>query len=195
MNRAEGAVKPFLSKMIQGESLNISAEQLNALAMWCAHKFIVMEHAAVGTSLTPRVDRIALRERGTIPEYFRIYIGNHSSKYKFGAVRHSHTMALSVDGPSPSLDGTARNIQTISVLMGRLFIHLNAARVDGFEIESALHITRVWDECRIWPRPNSSLTWPHRPLLDDNGLSMVGNALDIIMSSGKVKWTETPPGG
>ena len=96
------------------------------------------------------------------------------------------------------MDGTAKNIQTISLLMGRLFIHLNAARIDGFEIESTYFIPRVWAECRIWPRANSSLTWPHRPLLDDAGLSMVGNALDTIISEhkavGKMVWLDSPLG-
>lgn len=199
MNRAEGAVKPFLRIMIAGEPISIDSEQMGALARWCAHKFIVMEHAAAETSVTPRCDRVALRDRGVIPPYFRIYVGNHASKHRFGSTRHSHSMARSLaNGPVPPLDGTTRNIQTITILMGRLFIHLNAARVDGFEIESTNFISRVWDECRIWPSPNSSLVWPHRPLLDDAGLSMVSNTLETIFSvgkaTGKITWLDSLPG-
>ena len=176
MNRAEGAVKPFLGKMIKGDPVTLNAEQIAALARWCAQKFVVMEHAAHETTLIPRSDRVALKEHGVIPPYFRIYVANHVSSSKSGSVRHSHTLALSDEGPTPPLDATERNIQTISLLMGRLFIHLNAARVDGFDIESRYFVTKVWDECRIWPDPNCSLSWPSRPLLDNSGLSMVSTA-------------------
>lgn len=152
-----------------------------------------MEHAALGTSVTPRSDRVALRENGTIPNYFRIYVGNHASASRSGSTRHSHTMARSPDGPSPSLDGTERNIQTITILMGRLFIHLNAARVDGFEIEDAYFISRVWAECRIWPNASSSLIWPHRPLVGNDGLSMIANTLQKVFSSEKVRWLDDLP--
>jgi hypothetical protein len=184
--------------MIKGEPITLTPQQVDGLAKWCAHKFIVMEHAQLGTSLTPRKDRVALREHNIIPDYFRIYVGNHASKHRSGSVRHSHTMAFSAEGPSPPLDGTARNIQTISLLMGRLFIHLNAARIDRFEIESTYFITRVWNECRIWPDANCSLVRPHRPLLDDAGLSMVGNTLDSIVrghkAAGKMLWLDDLPG-
>lgn len=197
MNRREGEVRPFLEPMIKGEPITLTPLQVETLAKWCAHKFIVMEHAAHDTSLTPWEDRVALREHGTIPDYFRIYIGNHASKHRAISVRHSHTLALSLAGPSPPLDGTSRNIQTITILMGRLFIHLNAARVDGFEIESRYLIPRVWNECRIWPNPNAASTWPHRPLLDDSGLSMVANTLDTLTEShkaaGKAFWIEGFP--
>lgn len=83
--------------------------------------------------------------------------------------------------------------------MGRLFIHLNAARVDGFEIERTYVISRVWNECRLWPTPNTALTWPHRPLLDNSGLFMVGNTLGTILeghkASGKLIWLDDAPGG
>ena len=193
MNRREGEVRPFLEPMIKGEPITLNPQNLESLAKWCAHKFIVMEHAALGTSVTPRKDRIALREHGTIPHYFRIYVGNHASKSWSGSTRHSHTMSRSTEGPSPPLDGTERNIQTISILMGRLFLHLNAARVDGFEIEGVYFISRVWAECRIWPNASSSLVWPHRPLVGNDGLSMIANTLQTIFSDEKIRWVDDLP--
>jgi hypothetical protein len=85
-----------------------------------------------------------------------------------------------------------RNIQTISLVMGRLFIHLNAARVDGFDIESVYIVTRVWDECRIWPDPNSSLIWPHRPALDNAGLFTMSDGIEQIQKSKKTTWIKWP---
>ena len=163
INRRESEVRPFLERMIKGEPVTLTPQDVETLAKRCAQKFIVMEHAALGTAVTPKKDNVAFRELGKIPDYFRIYVGNHTSKSWSGSTRHSHTMARSSVGSSPPLDGNARNIQTISLLMGRLFIHLNAARIDDFEIEGVYFISRVWAECRIWPNSNSSLTWPHRP--------------------------------
>lgn len=192
MSIKEGEVKPFLELMVAGTPVTITSAQVELLAKWCALKFIVMEHSSVGTSLTPLSDRIAFKENGDIPPYFRIYVGNHLSKARSAAARHSHTLSLSPNGPVPPLDGTNRNIQTISIILGRIFIHINAARIDGFSIEDNYFVTRIWDECRIWPDPNCALSWPHRPAPDNEGLFAISNALQAISSSPNVKWSEGP---
>jgi hypothetical protein len=188
MNDREQKVRPFLEPMLKGEATTITPEQMTEFARWCAQKFMIMEHAARGTALTPRADREALRTGGKIPPYFRIYVGNHVSKSRSASMRHSHTLAVSADGPVPPLDGMDRNIQTISLVVGKLFIHLNAARIDDFDFEGTYFVSRVWDECRIWPEPNSSHSWPHRPLLDNAGLSIMAAGIEQIRKSEKVKW-------
>jgi len=188
MNDREQEVRPFLEPMLKGEAITITSEQTAELARWCAQKFIVMEHASRGTALTPRADREALRIGAQIPPYFRIYMGNHVSKSRSASMRHSHTLALTSEGPVPPLNGMDRNIQTISLVIGKIFVHLNAARVDGFDLESTYFVSRVWDECRIWPDPNSSCSWPHRPLLDNAGLSIMSAGLEQIIQSAKVTW-------
>ena len=189
MNVREQAVRPFLETMIKGDPTIITDEQMLTLALWCAQKFIVMEHAELNTAVTPRADRLMLRD-GTIPPYFRIYVGNHLSKSRSASIRHSHTLARSRDGPTPPLDGTYRNIETITVIMGRLFLHLNAARVDNFEIETSYKVSRVWAENRIWPDPNSAPNWPRRPVLSDTGLRVIAGALEAIQGCPKVKWID-----
>ncbi len=188
MNDREQGVRPFLEPMLKGDPITTTPEQMARLAQWCAQKFIVMEHASRGTSLTPRPDREALRIAGQIPPYFRIYMGNHLSKSRSASRRDSLTLSLSAAGPVPPLNGMYRNIQTISLIIGKLFIHLNAARVDGFDFESTYFVSRVWDECRIWPDPNSSHSWPHRPLLDNSGLSTMSSGIELISKDKKTKW-------
>lgn len=158
MNRIEGKVKPFLTYMITGDPITINSEQMLFLSRWCALKFIVLEHSKVGESVTPRSDRIAFRENGTIPPYFHIYAGNHTSQTRSGAVRHAGTFSLTDERPPASLDGSGPNTQTISIILGRLFLHLNATRVGGFKIEDDTNIIPIWDRCRIWPDANASLT-------------------------------------
>lgn len=186
MSQLESQVRPFLESMIVGKVTIISPEQQLSLARWCAQKFIVMEHASNNAALTPKFDRIALKNQSKIPQYFRIYAGNHISKCKSATIRHSHTLSLSLDDPMPSLDGMDRNIQTISIIMGRLFFHLNAARINNFSIEENFVIPRIWNECRIWPNPNSKIIWPHRPFLDESGLSLMGDSLNEFIKSSKV---------
>ncbi len=188
MGRQEQRARPFLESMLKGEPVVTSSDQIAELALWCAQKFIVIEHASRGTALTPRSDREALRTDRKIPPYFRIYAGNHTSESRSGLIRHSHTLSLSPAGPKPPLDGMDRNIQTISLIVGKLFIHLNAARIDGFNFEETYFVSRVWDECRIWPDPNSSHRWPHRPSLDDAGLSTMSAGIDQITRSEKARW-------
>ena len=188
MNDREMQVRPFLEPMLKGEDVTIAPDQMTQLAQWCAHKFLVMEHAAQGTALTPKADRIALKERGEIPSYFRIYAGNHISKSRSASIRRSHVFALTAQQPLPPLGEMDRNVQTISLVIGKLFIHLNAARIDGFELEEAYFVSRVWDECRIWPDANSLLTWPHRPLLDDAGLQTMSMGIDQIQRSKRATW-------
>ena len=192
MNRREGQVRPFLESMIKGSQVTLSAADLEALAQWCAQKFIVMEHSTLGTSLTPKADRVALRDSGTIPPYFRIYVGNHVSRSRSAGRRHSHTVARSTVGPIPPLDGTDRNIQTISLIVWRLFLHLNAARSSEIQIEDSVIIPAVWSRCRIWPNPNVGLSWPRRPLLDNQGLGLLSHVLDDIIETNITRWIPFP---
>ena len=188
MNRIEGGVRPFLDEMILGNPITLNQNQITVLAKWCAMKFIVMEHAQRDTAVTPDQDRRALKENGMIPAFFRIYVGNHASEARSGLLRSSHCIATTAEGPNPPLIGTTKNIETTTMLVGRIFIHLNAARLENFEIEHAFSVSRVWDECRIWPTPPIARKWPHRPLLSDDGLFTIAGALDAIRSSPKTTW-------
>jgi hypothetical protein len=76
--------------------------------------------------------------------------------------------------------------------MGRLFLHLNAARSSEIQIEESIYITRVWDECRIWPNPNAALAWPHRPLLSNEGLADLSHVLDDIVDANASRWIVFP---
>jgi hypothetical protein len=195
MNRIEGSVRPFLDQMVLGEPVVLNAAQIEALVRWCALKLITMEHAGTDVAVTPKSDRIAFKDAGVIPPYFNIYVGNHASANRSGLRRSSRCMALSPEGPKPPLNGTTKNIQTTTIILGRIFVHLNAARVDGFKIEDAYFVSRVWDECRIWPNSPKARRWPHRPLLDDDGLSMIARSLDTIFSRDNTTWLDDLPGG
>lgn len=197
MNQLEDAARPLLTTIILGTPASLDAVEMAVVARWIALKCIVAEHAVPNYELTPRVDRVALREHGTIPEYFRIYLINHTVKRGAGYFRHS--LGLSLTGPptDPPAWGTPKNIQTISFFLGRIFIHLNASRIDDYSIESRYILPQIWDACRIWPLQHSGLTWPRRPLLDANGIAVVASALARIIDASDITWLDPirPPRG
>jgi hypothetical protein len=196
MNRAEHAARPFLRPLIKGTPVELNATEMTAVARWIALKCIVAEHAD-GRELTPKVDRFALRERGTIPEYFRIYLINHNLAKGTGYMRHSLGISLSGPPTDPPAWGTPKNIQTISFFLGRIFVHLNAARIDDYSIESRYLLPEIWGQCRIWPFQHLRLRWPRRPLLDAAGIATVSSALQRIVEASEIIWHDPirPPRG
>jgi hypothetical protein len=197
MNRREAEARPFLTSLITGTAIALNAVEMAVVARWIAIKCVAAEHSVLDYHLTPRADREALRQHGTIPPYFRIYLVNHNLKNGIGYMRHS--LGLSLTGPpsDPPEWGTPKNIQTISFFLGRIMVHLNAARIPNYSIESRYDIPGVWDECRIWPFQSLRRTWPRRPLLDDNGTVVVASALQKILESSEITWLSPvrPPRG
>ena len=166
MNQLEKKARPFLTALIKGSIVTLNAGEMTVVARWIALKCIIAEHSVPNYELTPRADRVALRE-GIIPPYFRVYLINHKEPHGIGYFRHS--LGLSLDGPPsiPPARGMPKNIQTVSFFLGRIFVHLNAARIDNYSIESRYLLTQIWDECRIWPFQRLPLTWPRRPMIDE----------------------------
>jgi hypothetical protein len=103
-------------------------------------------------------------------------------------LRRSNCIALSSEGPSPPLADTPNNIQTISFLLGGILIHLNAARIDDFVLENRVFIPQVWNVCRIWPFQHFEVVWPHRPLLDGDGIETVADCLGTYMRASEIVW-------
>jgi hypothetical protein len=197
MNRIEREARPFLTQLINGAQISLNAVEMAVVARWIAVKCIVAEHATPNYELTPRADRVVLREHGVLPEYFRVYLINHKVAHGIGYVRHS--LGLSLDGPpsDPPAWGTPKNVQTISFFLGRILVHLNAARIDNYSIESRYLLPQIWNECRIWPFQRPRMTWPRRPLLDDNGVTVVASALAEIIAAADITWLDPthPPRG
>lgn len=193
MNRVEKDARQFLTPLVQGIPVSLNVVEMTVVARWIALKCIVAEHAVPNYELTPRADRVALRELGTIPEYFRIYLIDHTVKHGIGYFRHS--LGLSLTGPpsEPPAWGTPKNIQTISFFLGRILIHLNAAGIDNYSIESRYLLPQIWNECRIWPFQHFQLTWPRRPLVDDDGVIVVASALAEIMDASNIIWLDPTP--
>lgn len=191
MSKLEGQVRPLLTPIITGSPVALDFEQMAVIAQWIALKCIVSEHSSPNVSVTPRHERVEFRNHGTIPDYFRIYVANHNMKGAAGYMRHSFCMSREGPAPDPPLMGSPNNVQTITFVLGRVFVHLNAARVNGYTIESRHIIQPFHGQCRIWPFQHYEMVWPRRPLIDQSGMSLVANTLDTIKDAANITWTDS----
>ena len=65
--------------LLKGEETKLQEEDQQLLSRWIAMKVITGEHAEKGMHVTPKEDRLLLKEKGEIPEYFAIYISTHAT--------------------------------------------------------------------------------------------------------------------
>jgi hypothetical protein len=193
MSGLETAVRPLLTPIIQGELLTLDAKDLEIIARWATLKAIVIEHGTSRTEVTPQEDRTAFKNDGTIPAYFRIYLLSHDCPSRIGYVRTSYAVALTADGPIPPLEGRQKNTQQISVILGNAMLLINAARVDGFQIEDRLFMPDVVSR-RIWPPNVTPLTWPSPPILTSDQMRALAYSMERVSEQPQVKWGgDLPP--
>lgn len=185
MSQLEESVRPFLTPIITGAPIVLDFEQTALIARWVALKCIVAEHSQ-GEWMTPREDREAFREGGRIPRYFNIYMANHNMQNAAGYVRHTNCIAVNSPEPNPPLNGAAANIQTISFVLGRVFVHLNAARIHDFSLESRVIIPAFYANCRLWPLTHHEMVWPRRPLFSRESMAYVAATLTTYVGASTV---------
>jgi hypothetical protein len=187
MSGIEDAAKPLLTPLIKGDAVTLDAAQLEIVAKWATLKVIVCEHDNRGTEVTPQADRTAFMADGVIPGYFNIYLLSHNCASRVGYVRTSQTVSMTNGDPVPPLEGRTKNTQQISVILGSVMLHINAARVDGFMIENNLNMPAVVGR-RIWPPNVTPLTWPGDPVLTCDQMRDLAYAMDKIMALPRANW-------
>lgn len=129
-----------------------------------------------------------------MPSYFNIFISGHSIDHNSAWVRHSWTMAFSPSDPTPSMDGRQRNSQSISFVIGPIFIYVLNVRLVGFVPDKYFKFGEIKN---IWPSKMNFLRWPQKPLtkLETDVLAYMSHEL---IDSDSVKHTPcgrivTPP--
>lgn len=187
MSRIEEAIIPTLTSIIQGKRVTLDAAELKSLSHWATLKSIVLEHGNGSKDhVTPLKDRMAFAFEGTIPSYFSIYFLSHASASEIGYVRTSHAISLTSGPPTPPLEDRVKNVQQISVMLGRAMLHVNAAYVDGFRIEDRLDMPKVIER-RIWPPNQIPLSWPAEPFLTTNQMRDLAYAMERVTALPQVK--------
>lgn len=163
MSQIESETKPIFLKMLHGQKCKLSKDELHLLCFWVVLKVVVAEFAEKNESLnvTPYRERRSMMKEKKIPPYFNIFLGLHSTGHVSAWLRHSWTMAFSPKGPTPALENRQRNAQSISFMIGPVFIYVLHVRLLGFLPEAHFKFGKMR---KIWPSKMSFIRWPQKPL-------------------------------
>ena len=192
MSELEEGARPLITKMIQGHRFVMDQKEQTVLAKWCALKLIVSEHGPECRPTTPFEDRNRLMERGEIPDYFRIYIGAQRTKAGTGYLRRTAIGSRPYQGV-PELGDTAANIQQTTFLLGKSFVHLNAVRVEGAEIEQQFFRRKIHKFGRLWPMETDRKKWPDKAIVNQSELSSLANSWVEVRNRPNVVWAGDLP--
>ncbi|QIQ87360.1 hypothetical protein [Erythrobacter sp.] len=190
MNRLERDVRPILTPLVKGDTTQLNASQIAALTKWLTLKVLVLEHANPDASLTPESDRSAFFQQREIPEYFRFYCAHNIGREQMFLMRHSHTIALSRDGPDPPLNGASRNVQVVTFVAGKAVFQVVSSRLNAFSLEDRAMVTGFHDRCCIWPDPPGTFHFPNRPRLNDQSIHFISNFLERFISASRTYWVD-----
>jgi hypothetical protein len=184
MSDLENKTKPIILGLLSRSCTKLDNDAAAHVALWVAVKSIVSEHMNKSTALTTVRDRELLYKDREIPNYFRIFIGYHSSSTHAALQRHSTTVSRTFAGPSPSLGpGINRNIQTTTFLVGSLCIYVPAARVNDFDISI---LDPPHNMAMLWPRPSTEIDLSAFPTLDLLNITRVSKTLDRLIANPRV---------
>lgn len=187
MSALEEKVKPTIVSLLAGSSFKLDREQISSLAFWATVKAIVGEHAEDKMTLTPSNERYQIYKSQSIPDYFRVYIGLHSSETKSAYSRHSAIVSLAKDGINPPdlpMD-VCRNIQTVTFLVGSLVLHVVAVRVVGFRIDEVLDPKFL---TKLWPTEAEEVDLGESEIVDDSRLRFIAGQLGALIRSPRVRY-------
>ena len=191
MNRLEAKARPHLTRMIQGKRFMLTPDEQSSVAKWAVMKAMTAEVGIAMDPMTHPDDRSAMRDRQDIPWYYRVYAGSHSLGQKLGYLRKCSVFGNPLTGPIPVLDGMRRNVQQATILLGHAFIHINAARLEGFYIEDLVEIPLVHKHMRLWPLTGDRRKWPGKAVLNASQVRDLANSWEIAVQ--KAGWAGNVP--
>jgi hypothetical protein len=177
MSQLEENVKPILVKMFKKDRFVIANSEQTILSKWIAVKVIVGEFADSEIYVTPKADRLKLKESSVIPNYFAIYIGAHNSQSDSAWLRTSNTLAVSPKGPNPPMGDLNRNTQSVAFICGPLFIYVFASREEAIDSSNFFTFGKL---VRLYPLQNNDLHWPPSNVLSESEIGKIAWALNQI---------------
>jgi hypothetical protein len=217
MSGLEKAAQPYLTPLVKGEQVTLGREALDLVSRWIALKVMVAEHNDPDSAVTPKRLRMEFRNGGAIPYYMRIYVASHSLPFERseGYVRNSQAVVVrpadtsepdgqqsilnalqrGVPMPSPPLGDVANNVQTVTFFLGRVFVHVTAARADNFRVEDIAAIPALYDNACIWPPEKQEMTWPCEPSFSLVQVNAIGDSLRKGMAAQRRFWALKPTEG
>jgi len=156
MNTIEQAARPVLTPMFNSESLTLTEAMRDALATWCAMKFMVAEHMRRDHHTTPEDVRRQFMNTKVAPDFFRIWaLRCGDGGWESGFSRNTAVVSLANKLP----DGlSVRNTQSITWGVGDVLFYHTATLIPNlhFGISPAVDGLSV----QLWPRIPDDIAWP-----------------------------------
>ena len=184
MSSLEEKAKPFILSAIENKKYTLNEDEILLFSKWVAMKVMVAESNHDGTQVTPITDLKEFNTSNTIPSYYRIYIGRHDTGTKSAYYRHSCTLALTMDGPVCNMTGLERNTQSVSFLIGPLFIFVYACREPDTYIWRDIKLNQM--TC-IFPTKRKSLQLSSIKNIKSARISEISNTLEDLINSPSIK--------
>lgn len=192
MNRIEAAARPYLMPLVEGRGVTLSDEAVERVVRWIVLKVLVCEHMQPNEYTTPLAERVAFKEHGTVPNHFRVHLGDSGDMLWGGLYeRHSANLRRS-DRRGPEVM-TPRNIQVVSLGVGRLFINVIASREVEWDDLFVHHDGGVFPV--VHPLDRKWLSWPPQRRLTLEEMNRISGALDTLLREDRrIKWQTEEPG-
>jgi hypothetical protein len=182
MSALEGQAKQILMPLITGQEIVLDETQQKLLTEWVVMKCMVAEQNVPNDAVIPYEDRARFKAERAIPRYFEIWITSHISKKWQGAyLRHCATMSRSL-----SVRPEGKNVSTIALGFGRLFIYVMACRIDGMLLSERIGVHPM--VLKLFPRGGKALPIPFMRSLTDADCDHMANSMEMLVQNEKVLW-------
>lgn len=181
MSDIEESVKPFFIATMNGENIEIDENTQRSISEWVVLKSMVAEQSDGKTQVTPKKDLKAFYLKRSIPDYFRIYIGNNDLANFSEYMRYSCTVSLDLNGPKNNMEGYERNTQSISIVFGSVLIYVLACRETDVKLWRKLRL----NELKLLFPFKKEFSWSTLRTCKKSRITDIAHGLDDLINSKK----------
>lgn len=135
MSKLQEKAKPFLEPLMRREQFHFDANAQEVVAAWITMFVMVAEYLDASKVSTPQFEREAFMASKEPPTKWKIWIGDLQREKWRGMLAH---FAVPISSPdhAPTVtdnDILPPNTQTMTFVVGRLYVHVRASVTDIFE--------------------------------------------------------------
>ncbi len=188
MSQLEDDVKPIALPLIQGDIFDLTPAMQVKLSQWVVLKTFVAEQHRPDEATFPQDARDAFKAHRTIPAGVRIFIGRCIAK-SWSSTYMRHAALLSND-PAVVPNAGRKNVQTIALGMGDLFVFVTTSVTDGVDLHDFVDFGKKL--IPLHPGSGNVIIWPPMYIISEGEAREIAWALEMLMQSHKTIWKETP---
>lgn len=183
MSLIEINAKHIVEDLMFSKTMQLTRSEIEPFVKWIVLRTMVFEQACRYEDVVcTQSDYDRARTDQAPTSDWNIWIGSHRAS-KWCMRLFSHPMAACL--PSATIGPTRSNIQTTSIGIGQLFIHVclsglpELLGVHNPPIDDSSHILGESGLLRIWPYKNN-VHWPRSFFLNENDLMQFSRSLSFI---------------